>query len=228
MYFNARFQRISLFLIVCSLFLSSSCGSPVVDEGEAKREKERTERAARCGEEKAALDLLDSKADEYAKLPKKLQIIAQPYLKGKIFVVESREKYFHAYDFTSTGCRFSKECRSDAGCSPTSVDKFQDVRARTIEEVQTVALISCRKVKRADYERMSGSKKDEKIPGYDIACELVLVDRTIPAVIHKKTFNSELLAFEEGSSLALNGGKELVARTPYDEMDSFLLALPRK
>jgi len=217
-----------LFIIISVLLLTSTCGAPAVDEGEAKREKERTEKAARCAKEKAAFDLLDSKADEFGKLPKKVQIGAQPYLKGKLFVVEAREKYFHAYDPSTTGCRFSKECSSDAGCSATSVDVFQDIRARSPEEVQTVALITCRKVKRGDYEQVSGAKKGEKVPGYDMNCDLVLVDHTIPAVIYKKTFNSELLAFEDSSGLAHTGEKELVARTPHREMDSFLLGLPRK
>ncbi len=232
MHLNAHCQRVCLFLVgLCAVCLYSGCGSlnngeRQPTEAEAKEEKERDERTARCGKEKQAMELLDAKADEYAQLPKKTQLNPQPYVKGKLFIVEAREKYFYAYDFTGTGCRFSKDCQRDAGCS--GVDKFQDIRARSAEEVQTVALISCRKVKRGDYERMSGPKQGEKIPGYDIVCEVALVDRTIPSVIHKKTFNSELLAWENESALTLTGVKELVARTPYDEMDTFLLGLPRK
>jgi hypothetical protein len=213
--------------------LNFACGSlnraserPGDSDGNAERE--RNELKARCNNEKEALNLLDSKAEEFGHLPRKTQLTSEPYLKGKLFVVDERDKRLYAYNFTPTGCRYSKDCQRDAGCSPTSVDQFQEIRARSIEEVQTVALIACLKIKKGDYTRTSGPKQGETIPGYDLKCDVSLSDRTIPAVIFRKTFNSELLLIENETALALSGTKELVERTPYREIDAFLLGLPRR
>lgn len=232
MYLNLQFQRICLFLIgFCSVCFYSGCGSlnshpRMPTEAEAKAEKERTERTAICNKEKEDLRLLDSKKEEYARLPKRTQLTGQPYIKGKMVILELSDKYKF---FTSYGgyCLASEECKPDAGCS--GEDKFEDIRARSVDEVQTIALIACHRVKRGNYVPTSGSKPGETIPGYDMACDLTLVDRAIPAVIQKKGFTSELLALEDQSSLALGTDvKELVARIPYNEMDTFLLGLPRK
>ncbi len=230
MYLNAQFHRICLFLIgFCSVCFYSSCGSPnshqQPTEAEAKADNERTERTARCNKEKENLKLLDSQKELYARLPRRTQLTGQPYIKGKLVILELSDKY----KFFSYGgyCLASEECKPDAGCS--SDDKFKDIRARSVEEAKTIALIACHKVKRGDYVQTSGSKPGETIPGYDMACDLTLVDRAIPAVIQKKAFKSELLALEDQSRLALGtDAKELVARIPYNEMDTFLLGLPRK
>jgi hypothetical protein len=226
-------KSVLLLLIAFLTGFNLACGSlnsatETVSETEAKGEKERSELKARCSKEKEAMNLLDSRADEFGRLPKKTELTTEPYLKGKLFVVDDRDKRLYAYDFSPTGCRYSKECQRDAGCSPTSFDQFQEVRARSAEEVQTVALISCRKVKHGDYKRTGGPNQGETIPGFDINCEVAVVDKTIPAVIYKKTFNSELLMLENETALSLSGTKELVASTPYREIDKFLLDLPRK
>lgn len=232
MYLNVQFQRICLFLIgFCSVCFYSGCGSlnsherrPA--EAEAKAEKERTERTARCNKEKENLKLVDSNTEQYARLPKRTQLTGQPYINGKLVILELSDKYKFFVSYRGY-CLASEECQPDAGCSGD--DKFEDIRARSVEEVQTVVLIACHKVKRGNYVQTSGSKPGESIPGYDMACDLTLVDRAIPAVIQKKAFTSELLAFEDQTRLALGTDvKELVARTPYDEMDKFLLGLPRK
>jgi len=196
---------------------------------EGKEESERKERSARCAQEKEALQLLDSKANEFSRLPKRKQLVAQPYVKGKLYMIELREVESlgeRAFTYEGAYCRVSAECQADASCS--GADKFREIRARSIDEVQTVAIRTCHKVKRGDYVQTSGSNKGENVPGYDLACELVLVDRTIPAVVHKKTFESELLMLEDQSRMPLTGKRELVARAPDDEMDSVLLGLPRK
>jgi hypothetical protein len=194
-------------------------------EAEAKAEKERTEKAKKCSEEKQSLSKLDARVDDFARLPAKTQLVTVPYLKGKLFIVETRDKRNHVYDFSGTGCRMSKDCSGDAGCK--GIDKFSEVRARSVEEVGTVALIECRKIKKGNFVQ-TGSNSDEKIPGYDLSCNVTLVDRSIPAVVYRKKFDSELLMVEDSTSVSLSGPKELVARTPTSEMDEFLLKLNRR
>jgi hypothetical protein len=192
--------------------------TPTVSEGSA-------ERAEKCRQEKEALTKLDARVDDFARLPAKNQIANLPYLKGKLFIVETRDKRNYVYDFSGTGCRMSKDCSADAGCK--GIDKFSDVRARSVEEVGTVALIECRKIKKGNFVQ-TGSNSGEKIPGYDLSCNVTLVDRSIPAVIYKKKFDSELLMVEDSTSVSLSGPKELVARTPTSEMDDFLIKLQRR
>lgn len=227
-------MRIQVILLV-SFFLFASlfgCGNlgrknNAATEAEATAEKERNVKLEKCGQEKQSLAQLDADVDNLARLPSKTQLTSEPYLKGKLFVVETRDKQNYASDTSGPGCRMSKDCSRDAGCSPTSFDKFTDVRARSIAEVGTVALIECRKIKHGEFVK-TGSSSGEKVPGYDISCNLTLVDRSIPAVIYKKTFDSKLLMVEDQTSVALTGTKELVARTPTSEMDEFLLKLPRR
>ena len=229
-------ERSSLvpFLLVLIMFLGLVLGcanlgrqNNTASDTEAKAENERKAKAEKCGQEKQALAELDAKVDDFARLPSRVQLAAQPYLKGKLFVVEIRDKSNYVYDFSGTGCRMSEDCRKDAGCTGTSYDKFSDVRARSIADVGTTAVIDCRKIKHGEFVQ-SGSSSGEKIPGYDLSCNLTLVDRSIPAVVFKKTFDSKLLMTEDQSSVSLSGPKELVARTPTSEMDDFLLKLPRR
>jgi len=220
-------------LIICAalVFLAAlGCGqlgkkNTASVEAEAKAEKDRKEKAEKCSQEKQTLANLDAKVDDFARLPAKTQLVATPYLKGKLFIVETREKQNYVYDFSGTGCRMSKDCSVDAGCK--GIDKFSEVRARSVEEVGTVALIECRKIKKGNFVQ-TGSGSGEKVPGYDLSCNVTLVDRSIPAVIYKKKFDSELLMIEDSTSVSLSGPKELVARTPTTEMDEFLLKLQRR
>jgi hypothetical protein len=221
-------------LLVLFMFLGLVLGcahldrqNKTVSDTEVKAENERKAKAEKCSQEKQALAQLDAKVDDFAHLPSRLQLAAQPYLKSKLFIVEIRDKRNYVYDFSPTGCRMSEDCRKDAGCTGTSYDKFSDVRARSIAEVVTTAVIECRKIKSGDFVQ-TGSTSGEKIPGYDVSCNLTLVDRSIPAVVFKKTFSSELLMVEDQTSVSLSGTKELVARTPTSEMDDFLLKLPRR
>ena len=192
-------------------------------EAEAKAEKERKEKAEKCRQEKEALTKLDARVDDFARLHAKTQLVTLPYLKGKLFIVETRDRQNYVYDFSGTGCRMSKECSRDAGC--TGIDKFSEVRARSVEEVGTVALIECRKIKQGDFVQ---TRSGEKVPGYDLSCNVTLVDRSLPAVVYKKKFDSKLLMVEDSTSVSLSGPKELVARTPTTEMDEFLLKLARR
>ncbi|HET6977882.1 MAG TPA: hypothetical protein VFI24_16255 [Pyrinomonadaceae bacterium] len=221
-------------LLVLTMFLGLVLGcknldrqNKTVSDTEVKAENERKAKAEKCGLEKQALTELDAKVDDFAHLPSRSQLAAQPYLKGKLFIVEIRDKRNYVYDFSGTGCRMSEDCRKDAGCTGSSYDKFSDVRARSIAEVVTTAVIECRKIKHGEFVQ-TGLNSGEKIPGYDVSCNLTLVDRSIPAVVFKKTFTSELLMVEDQTSVSLSGTKELVARTPTSEMDDFLLKLPRR
>jgi len=224
-------QPVSPLVICAAIFFLAilGCGhlgkKNTPSETEVNADKERAAKVEKCKQEKEAFTKLDAKVDDFARLPTKTQLVSVPYLKGKLFIVEIRDKRNFVYDFSDTGCRMSKDCSVDAGCK--GVDKFTDVRARNVDEVGTVAVIECQKIKKGTYVP-TGSNSGEKIPGYDLSCNVTVVDRSIPAVIYKKKFDSELLMVEGSTSVSLSGPKELVARTPTREMDDFLLRLPRR
>ena len=225
-------QAILLVFFLLFVSLQFGCGisgrrANTTNEAEANAEKERKAKIEKCSQEKQALTQLDADVDNLARLPAKTQLASEPYLRGKLFIVETRDKQNYVSDTSGPGCRMSKDCSRDAGCSPTSFDKFTDVRARSVAEVGTIALIECRKIKSGQFVQ-TGSSSGEKIPGYDLSCNMTLVDRSIPAVVYKKMFESKLLMVENQTSVALTGPKELVARTPTSEMDDFLLKLPRR
>lgn len=220
-------------LVICAAlaFLAAlGCGqfgkkNSASSEAEAKADKERKEKAEKCSQEKQALTKLDAKVDDFARPPAKTKLVTSPYLKGKLFIIETRDKQNYVYDSSGTGCRMSKDCSADAGCK--GIDKFSEVRARRVEEVGTIALIECRKIKKGRFVP-TGSNSGEKIPGYDLSCNVTLVDRSLPAVVYKRKFDSKLLMVEDSTSVSLSGPKELVARTPTTEMDDFLLKLQRR
>src|SRR5215510_5060765 len=68
-------------------------------ESEANAEKERKEKAEKCAKEKQTFTTLEAKVDDFARLPPKTQLAAVPYLKGKLFIVETRDKRNYVYDF---------------------------------------------------------------------------------------------------------------------------------
>lgn len=95
-------------LLVLIMFLGLGLGcanlnqqNKTVSESEVKAENERKAKAEKYGQEKQALVALDAKVDDFARLSARLQLAAQPYLKGKLFIVEIRDKRNYVYDFFS-------------------------------------------------------------------------------------------------------------------------------
>lgn len=68
------------------------------------------------------------------------------------------------------------------------------------------------------------------VPGFIIVGNLTLVDNSIPAVIHRKTFRGEKAkGLTDGNTVFIpKGAKEVVGQKPTDEIRKFLDALPRK
>lgn len=74
-------------------------------------------------------------------------------------------------------------------------------------------------------------EKNETIPGYRLDAEVTLIDHTIPAVIHRKTFKGEKPKPGLAGSNSIyikEGEKQVVGNKPFDEIQKWLSGLPRR
>ncbi len=148
---------------------------------------------------------------EFVKLPAKAQISKQPYLKGKIVL------YMSLVNFGDKDTVWSLE---NSFASPNSSEaKLQPIMAKTPEEVETVVLRTCKQLKKGNY--LAGGKT---LPGYFWRCEVVIVDRSLEAVIGRKTFTGKLDDVVNISATAT----EIEGNMPLTEMAEYTSGLPRK
>lgn len=130
-------------------------------------------------------DVFVEREAEFTRLPAKVQLAKEPYIKGKIVVYEKLLKiaekdvtWTHYTNFGFNGYDYD--------------EKFKNIYAKTPEETQTVVLNSCQQIKLGDYEiEPTGGGDKRKLPGLGWKCGVTLIDRTIPAVVYRKTFESE-------------------------------------
>ena len=98
------------------------------------------------------------------------------------------------------------------------------VIAKKPEEVETVILEKCDEISLGSYARSNPGEKAETIPAFGWKCEITIVDKTIPAVIYRKTFQNKL----EELKIISGSGKEDRAAPPSNEIGEFLKSLPLK
>ncbi|CAN5647885.1 hypothetical protein BH20ACI4_BH20ACI4_30630 [soil metagenome] len=85
-------------------------------------------------------------------------------------------------------------------------------------------LEKCEEISLGSYNGSITGKDSEKIPAYGWKCEITIVDKTIPAVVYRKTFQNKL----EELKLISGSGKEDRAAPPSNEIGEFLESLPQK
>lgn len=91
-----------------------------------------------------------------------------------------------------------------------------------------VALVTYNKVDDGPYKIV---EKNTTIPGFRLDAEVVLIDHSIPAVVHRKTFRGakpETMSPNSNYSTIKAGDTEVVGKKPIDEIQKFLNALPYK
>lgn len=146
---------------------------------------------------------------DFASLPRRTQLANPPYLKGKLIVLahtaEDKIAQLRTYSYLS------------------------DINAGSPEEVTTVVLLNCRKVRAGTFVVYSTLQtiydlNNKRIPGFTQFCDLTIIDRTIPAVIYKKTFQGK----PPGTDVSLsNSDKEVLGNEPVEEIKTFLSGLNR-
>jgi hypothetical protein len=89
------------------------------------------------------------------------------------------------------------------------------------EEVGTVVLVKFRRQKFGTYT----TSGEDHIPGYVLIADLIIVDRSIPAIIYRRTFRGKRP--EEFVDIRA-GTDEIVGEDPREAISEFLEKLPRK
>jgi hypothetical protein len=98
-------------------------------------------------------------------------------------------------------------------------------QAETPTEVETVVLQKCVEVSMGTFVQSFGvANGNEKIPAFGWKCDVTIIDKTIPAVVGRKSFESEIKERE----LVSEGSKELRRSPPLVAIENFLKTLPKK
>ena len=154
--------------------------------------------------------LLQIKEAEFTKLPARVQLTKEPYIKGKV------APYFQHVSVEDKGQNKKALWIFD---THSAYDRKYSL-AQSPEEVGTVILNKCDEVSMGDY--LKGFT--EKIPAYGWKCEITIVDKTIPAVIYRQTFQTEFKNVE----LTRKDDKRISGPPPSIAMNKFLADLPHK
>ena len=160
------------------------------------------EKQAKRQQDKEAAEKLRAAVSDLAKLPDKIQVTDDPYIKGKMAIVrKDNGGSFYMYD--------------------PDMAAYGDAYARAPEEVQTVVLRVCERTKKGVYHTKENPPRE--LSAFATDCDVTLVDRSIPAVIFKKRFDAKL----RDEAITTNNTQQIEAHAGY-EVDEFLKSLPRK
>ncbi|MCY7345333.1 MAG: hypothetical protein LH614_03860 [Pyrinomonadaceae bacterium] len=146
---------------------------------------------------------------DLTKIPTRVEVAAEPYIKGKIAVfqvLEDKGKYV-------------RDKKDKIYFMQTSYFRnLQEIYAAAPEEVGTVALVDCRTLQKGVYTTNDGREMPAEVED----CELTLIDRSMPAVVFKKKFEKEP---DDKRRVYANS---VVRQTAQQDIEAFLKNLPRK
>jgi hypothetical protein len=155
----------------------------------------------------------ESLKDDYAKLPATVRLTSAPYIKGKIVYLWNRS-------LPGGG----EEISINTGYLDDN-SKLSSIYAKSPDEVQTVVFQICKRVDsgKVYVDPLKPEIAQKPLPALIWKCEITLVDRTIPAVIHKREIQSKLPQTITVRDTQKEGG----GPPPWSEVADFLLSLPR-
>jgi len=175
--------------LLCFLVLFSACQSATSDEERYQTVEKK----------------LMASVSDLTKIPTKVELTNQPYIKGKIAVFQALEKKA-AYE---TGVYLMQ---------PSYFREMKDNYATTPEEVGTVALVNCKTVQKGVYKSDNG----REYPAMVEDCDLTMIDRSKAAVVFKKSF--EKTPTEDRRVT----GNFVVTQSAQSDVLEFLNSLPRR
>ena len=154
------------------------------------------------------LDRLQARLEEFSQVPPREQLTDQPYIKGRVLVV-TRKPDVPFLQMTQEPYYYLS-------------DRATELLAQTPEQVGTVVVMNYSKEQAGSYKLVEGSGS---VSAYREVCELTFIDRSIPAVIHRKTFRGP----EPGSATSISHYQTEVL-TPVDltEMRNYIMKLPSR
>ena len=205
---NGKNKSIVLVLIVifglmilgCSILSKQNQG-----KSDSSSQSQKSEKDKLLEKEKA----FDTKKEQFTKLPEKVQLTQEPYLRGKLVYLTQSGNYWDFQNNLGSGDRGGIHQK-----------KIKDLIAQAPDEVTTVVLKpQCQSVRKGDY-KVSG----KTVPSFIEKCELTIIDTTIPAVIYRKKMEGKL----DGEETVMAGSVEVVGRVYDEEIYTYLASLPRK
>ncbi|MCM3870718.1 MAG: hypothetical protein ND895_08500 [Pyrinomonadaceae bacterium] len=154
------------------------------------------------------LDGLQARLEEFSKIPPSEQLTDQPYVKGRVLVV-TRNPDMPFLTMTQ-----------DPNVWPS--DRAKELLAQAPDQVGTVVVLNYSKEKAGDYKIADASGG---VSAYREVCELILIDRSIPAVIHRKTFRGP----EPRSTTSISERQAtIVTSVDLTELRNYIMKLPSR
>ncbi len=186
-----------------NLVLSGIVGACVV-LGCASRESTDEWRRKQLKEQETVADLM-TRGEEFAKFDATEKLVGEPYVKAPVVIV-----WMNA-DGTS-------EIKED------NINRIKD-HAKSAESAKSVFKIKCREIRAGEYV----FKDETKVPAFTSKCETALYDKTIPALIYRKSFeNTKLDESIRAGRLTRKVPDKVVAPVPEKAIEDFIYFLPRQ
>lgn len=162
----------------------------------------------------AARKKFEAAIDVQTKLPAKVELTGEPYIKGKLAVFNKGKIAFHK----------GQERERDANGKSFYVDsmyahELEGIHAVSPEEIQTVALVDCDMLTKGVYKTTDGRDLPAKVED----CELTIIDRTREAVIFKRKFEKT-----PSPEQKIYGNSGAAYESAQQDIVQFLKNLPQK
>jgi hypothetical protein len=154
------------------------------------------------------LDRLQARLEEFSQVPRREQLADQPYIKGRVLVV-TRKPDMPFLMMTQEPHYWPS-------------DRAKDLLAQAPEQVGTVVVLNYSKEAAGTYKIEGGSGG---VGASREVCELILIDRSIPAVIHRKTFRGP----DPLSTTSIRHTQaEVVTSVDLTELRNYIMKLPSR
>jgi len=152
-------------------------------------------------------DRLQARLEEFSQVPSREQLTDQPYIKGRALVITKRQE---------------PSVMSMEDPIYWGSDKAKELMAETPEQVATVVVLNYSKEAAGSYKIVGASGG---VSASREICEVVVIDRSIPAVIHRKTFRAP----DPVSSTSISHTQtEVVSSVDLTAVRTYVLNLPRR
>lgn len=155
-------------------------------------------------------DRLEARLEEFSQIPPREQLTEQPYVKGRALVITRRHEP-------------AVVTREDpvywGGQDPNRV---RALMAESPEQVGTVVLLNYSKERAGDYNIVGESGG---VAAFREVCELIVIDRSIPAVIHRRIFKGP----DPLSATSINQRQaEVTTSVDLNTLRNYIVNLPRR
>jgi hypothetical protein len=155
-------------------------------------------------------DRLEARLGEFSQIPPRDQLTEQPYIKGRALVITRRQDP-------------PVVMREDPVYWGTQdPDKVRALMAESPEQVETVVLLNYSKERAGDYNIVGESGG---VAAFREVCELVVIDRSIPAVIHRRIFKGP----DPLSATSINQRQaDVTTSVDLNTLRNYIVGLPRR